>query len=152
MRQMSHEEIIDFVGYYTWGTLIGVEPDGRPYAVELSYGFDGAFLYCGSRPGGRMARCIAANPRIAFKICESDRSYASYTAVIVEGAAERLTGRADILASVRCIARQRGLNERAFDGIVDRVAGNPGANSLRIPVATVSGVTTRAKGSGAPRA
>lgn len=152
MRRMSHEEIIDFIGSYTWGTLIGVEPDGRPYAVELSYGFDKAFIYCGSRPGGRMARCIDANRQVAFKICDSDRSYASYTAVIVEGAAERLTGRADIRASVRCIARQRGLSEQAFDGIVDRVVGNPGANSLRIPVATASGVTTRPKGDWAQRA
>ena len=42
MRHMTREEIIEFIKHYTWGTLIGVEPDGRPYAVELSYGFDGA--------------------------------------------------------------------------------------------------------------
>ncbi len=41
MRHMTREEIIDFIKYYTWGTLIGVEPGGSPYAVELSYGFDG---------------------------------------------------------------------------------------------------------------
>lgn len=143
MRHMRYEEVIDFIKYYTWGTLIGIEPDGKPYAVELSYGFDGAYIYCGSRPDGRMARCIHGNRQVAFKICDSDRSYGSYTAVIVEAAAERLTSRADILASVRSIARQRGLSERAFDGVVDHVADNPAGNSLRIPVATVSGVTTR---------
>ena len=143
MRRMNHDEIIEFIKYYTWGTLIGVEPGGTPYAVELSYGFDGTSIYCGSRPGGRMARCIMGSRNVAFKICESDRSYGSYTAVIVEGAAERLTGRDEILASVRSIARQRGLNERAFDSVVDHVAGNPHSNSLRIPVRTVSGVTTR---------
>jgi nitroimidazol reductase NimA-like FMN-containing flavoprotein (pyridoxamine 5'-phosphate oxidase superfamily) len=143
MRNMSPDEIIDFIKYYTWGTLIGVEPDGRPYAVELSYGFDGTYIYCGSRPGGRMARCLKQNQQVAFKICESDRSYSSYTAVIIEATAERLTSRADILASVRSIARQRGLNEKAFDGVVDHVAGNPGSNSLRIPVTNISGVTTR---------
>ena len=90
-----------------------------------------------------MARCVKQNPQVAFKICASDRSYSRYTAVIVEAKAERLTGRADILASVRAIARQRGLNERAFDGVVDHVAGNPESNSLRIPVVTISGVTTR---------
>ena len=143
MRHMSLDEIIEFIKHYTWGTLIGIEPDGKPYAVELSYGFDGTYIYCGSRPGGRMARCIKNNQQAAFKICESDRSYSRYTAVIVEAKAERLTGRADILASVRCIARQRGLNERAFDGVVDHVAGNAESNSLRIPVTTVSGVATR---------
>ncbi len=142
MRHMSREEIIEFIKHYTWGTLIGIE-DGKPYAVELSYGFDGDYIYCGSRPGGRMARCILGNQQVAFKICESDRSYASYTAVIIEAQAERMTGRDDILKSVRCIARQRGLNERAFDGVVDHVAGNPESNSLRIPLAAISGVTTR---------
>ena len=143
MRHMSHEEIIDFIKYYTWGTLIGIEAGGKPYAVELSYGFDGAYIHCGSRPGGRMARCIHDNPQVAFKICDSDRSYGSYTAVIVEATAERITSRADILDSVRSIARQRGFSEQAFDGVVDQVADNPAGNSLRIPVKTVSGVTTR---------
>lgn len=142
MRPMTSEEIIEFIKHYTWGTLIGVEPDGSPYAVELSYGFDGTCIYCGSRPGGRMARCIKNSQKVAFKICDSDRSYASYTAVIVEAVAERLSSRAGILASVRCIARQRGLNEKAFDGVVDHVAGNPGSNSLRIPLTAISGVTT----------
>jgi len=140
---MRREEIIEFIKYYTWGTLIGVEPDGRPYAVEISYGFDGDCIYCGSRPGGRMARCILKNRQVAFKICDSDRSYGSYTAVIIEAQAERLTTRHDILTSVRFIARQRGLNERAYDGVVDHVAGNPQSNSLRIPLTAISGVTTR---------
>ncbi len=142
MRHMSHEEIIEFIKYYTWGTLIGIEPGGKPYAVELSYGFDGDYIHCGSRPDGRMAHCVQSNQQVAFKICDSDRSYSSYTAVIVEATAERLVSRADILASVRCIARQRGFSERAFDGVVDHVADNPAGNSLRIPVKTVSGVTT----------
>jgi len=43
MRDMQHTEIIDFIRYFTWGTLIGVEGD-KPYAVELSYGFDGAYI------------------------------------------------------------------------------------------------------------
>jgi len=142
MRHMTREEIIDFIKYYTWGTLIGVEPDGSPYAVELSYGFDGTYIYCGSRPGGRMARCIKNNRKIAFKICDTDRSYARYTAVIVEAVADRLTSHYDILSSVRCIARQRGLNEKAFDQVVSVVVGNLDSNSLRIPLTGISGVTT----------
>jgi nitroimidazol reductase NimA-like FMN-containing flavoprotein (pyridoxamine 5'-phosphate oxidase superfamily) len=140
---MTREEIVDFLKYYTWGTLIGVEPDGKPYAVELSYGFDGRYIYCGSRPGGRMARCVRQNPQVAFKVCDSDRTYARYTAVIVEATAERLTGYDDILLSVRAIARQRGFNEHAFDQVAEHVATNLESNSLRIPVAAASGVTTR---------
>jgi nitroimidazol reductase NimA-like FMN-containing flavoprotein (pyridoxamine 5'-phosphate oxidase superfamily) len=138
MRDMTHAEIMEFIKYFTWGTLIGVEGD-RPYAVELSYGFDGEFIYCGSMPGGRMAHCISANSNIAFKICECDWTYSRYRAVIVEGRAERMCSRDDILYAVMQIARQRKLSDHAFVSVVDRLVDNPEANSLRIPVATVGG-------------
>jgi len=141
MRDMTPDEIMRFIKYYTWGTLIGVEGN-KPYAVEISYGTDGAYIYCGSRPGGRMAKCILHNPNVAFKICDSDRSYSRWNAVIIEAEAERLTKREDILHSVRCIARQRGLHERAFDGVVERVVHHGESNSLRIPIKVVSGVTS----------
>ena len=138
MRDMSQTEILDFIRYFTWGTLIGVEGD-KPYAVELSYGFDGTFIYCGSMPGGRMARCIQDNANIAFKICECDWSYERYRAVIVEGRAERMTSRDDIMHTVVQIARQRKLPDHAFAGVVERLVDNPDSNSLRIAVATVGG-------------
>jgi nitroimidazol reductase NimA-like FMN-containing flavoprotein (pyridoxamine 5'-phosphate oxidase superfamily) len=139
MRPMTHDEIRAFITSWTWGTLIGIEAN-RPYAVELSYGTDGRSIFCGSRPGGRMARCISANPAVAFKICDSDRSYSSWKAVIIEGIAERQTEYDDILNACRHIARQRGFDERAFDRIAQKIAGNPDGNSLRIPIETVSGV------------
>jgi len=138
MRDMTHTEIIDFIRYFTWGTLIGVEGNS-PYAVELSYGFDGTFIYCGSMPGGRMARCIRSNDNVAFKICECDWSYSRYRAVIVEGRAERMTSRNDIMKAVTEIARQRKLPDHAFAGVVGRLADNPESNSLRISIATVGG-------------
>jgi nitroimidazol reductase NimA-like FMN-containing flavoprotein (pyridoxamine 5'-phosphate oxidase superfamily) len=138
MRDMTEKEIWAFVKEWTWGTLIGVEGN-KPYAVELSYGTDNDYIYCGSMPGGRMARCIEANSNVVFKICDSDRSYSRWRAVIIEGQAERLTSHDDILYSVRCIARQRGFRETAFDSIVRRVANNPEGNSLRIPIKVFGG-------------
>jgi len=138
MRDMSHAEILDFIRYFTWGTLIGVEGD-RPYAVELSYGFDGTYIYCGSMPGGRMARCLRSNDNVAFKICECDWSYSRYRAAIVEGRAERMTSRDDIMKAVVEIARQRKLPDHAFAGVVGRLADNPESNSLRISIANVGG-------------
>jgi len=141
MRAMSKNEIMNFIKEWTWGTLIAIEGT-RPYAVELSYGTDGSFIYCGSRPGGRMAQCILKNPQVAFKICDSDRTYARWRAVIIEATAERLTSYEDILYSVRCIARQRGLPEQAFDAVVEKVFMHPESNSLRIPLNRFSGVTS----------
>ncbi len=138
MRDMTEQEIRNFIREWTWGTLIGVEGN-KPYAVELSYGTDGEYIYCGSMPGGRMARCIIANPNVVFKICDSDRSYSRWRAVIIEGRAERLTDYADILYSVRCIARQRGLPENTFDRIARRVANDPESNSIRLPIKVFGG-------------
>ena len=90
-------------------------------------------------PGGRMARCIIANPNAIFKICDSDRSYSRWRAVIIEGKAERLTNYDDILYSVRCIARQRGFQENAFDSIARRVANDPESNSIRLPIKVFGG-------------
>ena len=57
MRAMTEKEIRSFIAEWTWGTLIAVE-GSRPYAVELSYGSDADYIYCGSMPGGRMAQCV----------------------------------------------------------------------------------------------
>ena len=139
MRDMTKDEIMKFIKTWTWGTLIGVEED-KPYAVELSYGTDGKYIYCGSKPGGRMAHCIMNNPNAVFKICECGWDYAKYKAVIVEGKAERLTDYAEILLSVRSIAKQRKLNEHAFDNIAQHVADNPESNSIRIEIRNFGGV------------
>jgi len=138
MRDMTEKEMRNFIEEWTWGTLIGVEGD-KPYAVEVSYGSDGEFIYCGSMPGGRMARCIIANPKVVFKICDSDRSYNRWRAVIIEGKAERLMKYDDILYSVRCIAKQRGFPENAFDNIAKRVADDPESNSIRLPIKIIGG-------------
>ena len=60
-------------------------------------------------------------------------------AVIVEGHAERMTSRDDIMRAVMQIARQRKLPDHAFAGVVDRLVDNAESNSLRIPVTTVGG-------------
>ena len=138
MNKMSKAEITTFIKSCAWGTLIGVEGD-KPYAVELSYGFDGEYVYCGSMPGGRMAHCIRDNANVAFKICECDWGYERYRAVIVEGRAERMTSREDIMLAVVQIARQRKLPDHAFAGVVDRLVDNQESNSLRIAVTTIGG-------------
>ncbi len=138
MRDMTEQEIRAFIKEWTWGTLIGVEGN-KPYAVEVSYGTDSEYIYCGSMPGGRMAHCVLTNPNVVFKICDSDKSYSRWRAVIIEGKAERLKNYDDILCAVRCIARQRGLPENTFAGIARHVADDAESNSLRIPIKVFGG-------------
>jgi len=138
MREMNKEEIMEFIKSWAWGTLIGVEGD-KPYAIEVSYGTDGKYIYCGSMPGGRMARCLRANNNVVFKICDSDRTSRKYRAVIIEGKAEQLTNYDDMLSSLRSIARQVELRETALDDIAKRCSQNQESNCVRIPIKACGG-------------
>jgi nitroimidazol reductase NimA-like FMN-containing flavoprotein (pyridoxamine 5'-phosphate oxidase superfamily) len=139
MRDMTEKQIREFIDEWTWGTLIGVEGD-KPYAVEVTYASDGKYIHCGSMPGGRMARCIKKNPNVVFKICNADKSYRSWKAVIIEGKAERLTKKEDILKSVRLIAKKMGMPEKQLDSLAEKIALDPeGANSIKIPIKVIGG-------------
>ena len=139
MSKMAREEILEFIKSWAWGTLIGVEGD-KPYAVEVSYGTDGEYIYCGSMPGGRMARCLRANNNVVFKICKTDRNAEKFRSVIIEGKAERLTDYDAIRDSLRHVARQVELEENALDGIAKRGSKNPAGNFIRIPIKIFDGI------------
>src|SRR4030042_3584594 len=116
MREMTRKEMLDFIAEWRLGALMGVEGN-KPYAVEVSYASDDQYLYCGSRPGGRMAACIKSNLNAAFKICDSDPEHKKWRAVIVEGKAERLTEKKETLYFVRLLAKKMGRPENAFDAL-----------------------------------
>jgi len=142
MRDMTEKEIRDFITDWTWGTLIAVDGD-EPYAIEVTYGTDGEYIYCGSRPGGEMAKCIKANKNVIFKICNADRAYVTWKAATVKGKAEKLIKKEDILHGIRLIAKRRSTNERVFDGIAERIAKDPeNGNAIRIAIKNISGVVS----------
>jgi len=146
MPKMTEKEIKDFIEEWAWGTLVAIDGD-KPYAIEVAFASDGKYIYCGSKPGGRMARCVKKNPNVAFKICDTDKKTLNWRAVIIEGKAERLTKKEDILASLRRIAKKVGMPETQLDPIADRVAVKPEkANFLKIPLKVVGGMC-----SGKPR-
>jgi nitroimidazol reductase NimA-like FMN-containing flavoprotein (pyridoxamine 5'-phosphate oxidase superfamily) len=141
MRDMKEKEIRDFIAEWRWGMILAVDGN-KPYAVEVSYASDDNYLYCGSRPGGRMAKCIKSNPHAAFKICDSDPEHKKWRAVIVEGIAERLTKKEDIQYFLRLLAKKMGRPENTFDRLAESVASNPEmSNSIRIPLKVMSGKT-----------
>jgi len=138
MTEMTREDIFEFIKSWGWGTLIGVEGD-KPYAIEVSYGTDGEYIYCGSMPGGRMSRCLRANNNVVFKICDSNRTSMKFTAVIIEGKAERLTSYEDILKAARSIARQVELEENTLDDIAKKCSQHPESNFMRMPIKEIGG-------------
>jgi len=141
MREMTEKEIRDFISEWRWRTIHAIDGD-KPYGVEVAYASDDNYLYCGSQPGGRMATFIKLNPKIAFKICDSDPDHKKWRAAIIEGAAERLTNKEDILAFVRLLAKKMGRPENAFDALADKIAANPEeSNAIRIPLTIIGGRT-----------
>lgn len=138
MKAMSQDEIMDLIRQRTWGTLIAVDGN-KPYAVELSYGSDGQYIYCGSVPGGRMYRCIQKNRNVAFKICDSNDAHPDWRAVIIEAEAERLTEYEDFLCLARAIAKQKNLPEDQFYPAAKRFFDHPESNCLKIPIKNAGG-------------
>ena len=141
MREMTEKEIRDFIAEWRWGTIHAVDGN-KPYGVEVAYASDDDYLYCGSKPGGRMAQCIKSNPNIAFKICDSDPEHKKWRAASIEGVAERLTTKDDILFFVRLLAKKMGRPEKSFDALADKIAENPDdSNSIRLPLKVMGGRT-----------
>jgi nitroimidazol reductase NimA-like FMN-containing flavoprotein (pyridoxamine 5'-phosphate oxidase superfamily) len=141
MREMTEKEMRDFIAEWRWGTIHAVD-DNKPYGIEVSYASDDNYLYCGSKPGGRMAHCIKSNPNIAFKICDSDPEHKKWRAVIIEGVAERLTNKEDILFFVRLLAKKMGRPENSFDALAEKIAATPEeSNSIRLPLKEMGGRT-----------
>ncbi len=137
---MTEKEIRRFIEEWTWGTILAVDGN-KPYAVEVTYTSDGKHLYFGSRPGGKMSRCIKANPNIAFKICDSDKHFGQWRAVIAEGEAERLTERDDCYYSVNLFIERYGFSKEFFHRMAEKMSSNPERSSLiRLPIQNISGV------------
>ena len=140
MRRMNERAIREFIEEWTWGTIVVVDGN-KPYAIEVTYTSDGKHLYFGSRPGGKMARCVRANPNIAFKICDSDKYFGKWRAVIIEGVAERLTERDDIYYSVNLFIQRYNFSKEFFYDMAERMSANPDLSSLlRLPIQNLSGV------------
>jgi len=148
---MTEKEIRDLIEEWTWGTIIAVDGD-KPYAIEVAYGSDGKHIYFGSRPNGKMAKCIRENQNIIFKICTADKFYPTYRAISVFGKAERLTKREDILYGIKLVAervihtaKKTNITEKQFEAIGERMAANPEVGGpLRIAIENFSGVGTSA--------
>ncbi len=148
VRKMTKTDIINLIRDFGWGTLCMTGPDGNPYAIEFSYFLEGEDI-CGLvHPRGMTARCLAVNPNICFKVCDSDRQCKSYRAVSCFGNAafEELTDQADINNAWDALVKQLGLPPAAYDKYKARYQdGKKPLPLLRIHVDKTTGITNRPK-------
>ena len=139
MRALSESEIKKFLSEWTWGTLIAIDGDG-PYAIELSYAFDGEFIYCGSMPDGRMSRCIANGSRVAFKICDSTKDTSRFRAAIAEGTVKKLTQREEIVKGLEVLYKKLGFPASRIEKRADLLCiQGKSASFYRIGIAALGG-------------
>jgi len=135
---MSEKEIRKFLDEWTWGTLIAIDND-KPYAIELSYATDGEFIYCGSMPGGRMARCIQDNANVIFKVCDCSKDTSRFRAVIVEGQVKKLTQKDDILKGLRVLYEKLGLPESRIESRAAQLTASRESSFYRIAIKELGG-------------
>ena len=138
MRSMPEKEIRKFLEEWTWGTLIAVDGD-RPYAIELSYATDGEYIYCGSMPGGRMARCIKDNANAVFKVCDSTKDPSRFRAVIVEGPVKKLTEKDEIVKGLRVLYKKLGLPESRIEPRSAQLTASRESSFYRIAIQELGG-------------
>jgi len=138
MRTMPEKEIKKFLEDWTWGTLIAVDGD-RPYAIELSYATDGEYIYCGSMPGGRMARCIKDNARAVFKVCDSTKDPSRFRAVIVEGPVKKLTEKDEIVRGLRVLYNKLGMPESRIEPRAAQLTASRESSFYRIAMQELGG-------------
>lgn len=138
MRSMSEREIKKFLEEWTWGTLIAVDGD-QPYAIELSYAADEEYIYCGSMPGGRMARSIKDNARVVFKVCDSSKDPSRFRAVIVEGPVKKLMQKEEIVKGLRVLYKKLGLPESRIEPRSAQLTASRESSFYRITMQELGG-------------
>lgn len=101
---MSEERCRSFLAEQGWGVL-ATSADGVPYAVPVSYAFDGRDVYVASGPG-RKTRNLDSNPAACLTIVEV-ADPGTWRSVVVIGKAERLHSLRDRMKTLRLLHRNR---------------------------------------------
>jgi len=145
MRTMKDEEMDALLENFGWATVCMVDPDGNPYAIEISYFLDRDEI-CGLvHPRGQAARCLGGNQSVCVKVCDSDPQCRNYQAVSCFGKAyfESLTGPEEVGRAWDKLAGQLRLRNGEYDIYKNRYlsTGRP-LPLLRIMVDKRTGVTS----------
>ena len=142
MRAMSEEETKKFINEWTWCTITAVNGE-IPYAIEVTYATDGEYIYCGSKPGGMMHKCIKNNSNVLIKVCDADHDYPQWRAASIRGKAIYMTDRDEVFRVMKMVSKVRRLEETHFDKVAEFILNNPDGTSLfKLPIKDISGVAS----------
>lgn len=83
VREMDRGELHLYLRGHGWGVLSTLH-EGRPYAVPVSFGFDGEDVYVASGPG-RKLRALEGSPGVCLTVADvTDRTRWSSVVVIAD--------------------------------------------------------------------
>ena len=136
VRAMEMADVQLFLRGHSWGVLSTLS-EGRPYAVPVSYGFDGTDLFLASGPG-RKLRSLESNPAVCMTVTDVVDG-ARWTCVVVMGdavAVDDLPGRLHALNAIR--RQQPGTLPQPKD-----LARAAGSTVFRVRPLELSGRTRR---------
>ena len=66
--RLSESELEEFLLANRWGRLATASADGEPHITPLGYVYFGGAIYLHALRGGRRARDLAENPKVAFLV------------------------------------------------------------------------------------
>ena len=104
VRAMSPDEARQFLESHNWGMLCTVS-EGEPYAVPVSFGFDGHYLYIATGPG-RKAHNVDENRSVCLTVADVQNGD-SWRTVVVSGKAEWLENTSAKLRALNILRRDR---------------------------------------------
>ena len=131
--EMTEEEIRRFLLDHEWGMLATVG-EGRPYAVPVSYGFDGRSVYVATGPGRKRTN-LETCPAVSLTVAEVE-SGDRWSSVVVSGDAEPVHDLGERIRGLRAIHRQRSTHALPSAADVARAAR---ATLFRITPAETTG-------------
>jgi uncharacterized protein len=109
VRAMSAGEIDELLNHGRWGVLALIS-GGEPYAVPVSYGWDGCCFFIAMLPGGRKASALAENPAACFTVVDSEPG-APWRSVVAHGRGSWVEDLPGKIAAFVALRRQHGKGE-----------------------------------------
>lgn len=106
MFKLTQDDIKALIERHTWGTIVTVNDDGTPYAIECTFFLINGDICSLINPHGTTARNIARDNRVLFKVCESDALSRQYQAASYYGKAEYVQDK-DVLSNAWDVLEQR---------------------------------------------
>ncbi len=141
-RQMLPlEESLEILKNMTSGVLALQGDEDYPYAVPVSYAYDGKDIYIHSAVAGHKTDCLRHNPKVSFCIVSQDQvvpeKFTTYfKSVIVFGIAHFMTEKSELEYGLKLLADKYSPNidsAAEIKGAIDRVA------VIKISVDAISG-------------